>query len=725
MGYKRTGSAGGSGGSNPSALTATIPASLAGTFIDAQMAAATAVGGNIVIAPGAYKMHFPIRVTVGGSPLSSVTHTHFSWDGVTITFDDGVCGFITESMSDKVTANNPGGTGQVVDSSGWTCEGSVTLIAAGKTVAGAIGFEFRNGGAMSGAQNKAYEFSSDCFSIADEWCGDVLTVTTTNGQTGITCSVAPVNIAGLTVSTTAAGASTWTCQVPSTAAMAPGQQVTLAGVTGFTPEPNGTLEVVSIVDSTHFTFIAATGTGTWGGTGTVTPMGFLARHTNGYVSLNAATSTWPVPFLTQIASVQSATTATLSAPATASGTFTMWANGMFFGDGLADNLTYIASNADGGTLCNPFAYRGGGHGIHVSQGDDANAWRIFGAYGDECALWNILDESFLGNMWIGGRANASTLGLNIGAGSTFLATGSTGAGSNQDSGVFVGFYSEGGINVVGAPAWVIGGDVPNITGGANYLSGVASTSQFAGVANFLAGLELAGSAIYAGTTTPTGGDTWYSVGDWIKNTAFASSGITGWVCLTPGLGALRTIGTLTASGTTWTLGLGSGTFEGLAVGDQVNLVGITGFGANPNGLQTVLSMPTSSSITFTATAPGSGSYGSGATVAAATWSELGGTVLVTRVVSGTTDTLQVGDMGRVVEYTNSSAVTVTVPANVFPLGAVVDLCQIGLGQVGVVASGVTLDEPGGFSHTHQQFSTISVRQRDTVLNEFVLGGDLA
>jgi hypothetical protein len=60
-----------------------------------------------------------------------------------------------------------------------------------------------------------------------------------------------------------------------------------------------------------------------------------------------------------------------------------------------------------------------------------------------------------------------------------------------------------------------------------------------------------------------------------------------------------------------------------------------------------------------------------------------------RVVSGTTDTVVVGDKNNVVVYNSATDVAVTVP-NVLPVGARVDFVQNGSGQVVFTGSGVTL-----------------------------------
>jgi hypothetical protein len=95
--------------------------------------------------------------------------------------------------------------------------------------------------------------------------------------------------------------------------------------------------------------------------------------------------------------------------------------------------------------------------------------------------------------------------------------------------------------------------------------------------------------------------------------------------------------------------------------------------------------------------------------------------------SGTTYTLALADAGTVIELSNASAVTVTVPPNssvAFPTGTLIGLLQYGAGQVTVApGSGVTLRSPGAQLKSAQQYSTIWLRKRGT--NEWVVSGDVS
>ena len=94
-----------------------------------------------------------------------------------------------------------------------------------------------------------------------------------------------------------------------------------------------------------------------------------------------------------------------------------------------------------------------------------------------------------------------------------------------------------------------------------------------------------------------------------------------------------------------------------------------------------------------------------------------------RTYADTSVTLQVADAGAEVEFTSDEAVTVTIPADTFPVGAVMNVRQIGEGAVTIQGDeGVTLRAPNG-SSLAQQYSTASLVQRAD--NEWVLSGDTA
>lgn len=95
--------------------------------------------------------------------------------------------------------------------------------------------------------------------------------------------------------------------------------------------------------------------------------------------------------------------------------------------------------------------------------------------------------------------------------------------------------------------------------------------------------------------------------------------------------------------------------------------------------------------------------------------------------TGTAYTLVLGDASKALECSNASAITVTIPPNssvAFPVGTVIEVLQVGSGQVTVAAgSGVTLNSAGSSVKTRTQWSTVTLRKRAT--DYWILAGDLA
>lgn len=88
-------------------------------------------------------------------------------------------------------------------------------------------------------------------------------------------------------------------------------------------------------------------------------------------------------------------------------------------------------------------------------------------------------------------------------------------------------------------------------------------------------------------------------------------------------------------------------------------------------------------------------------------------------------TLVLADAGKAVEVTSASTVNVTVPPNTtaaFPVGTVIEVAQMGAGQVVLIAgSGVTLRTAASLT-TRAQYATVTLRKRAT--DEWIVAGDL-
>lgn len=95
--------------------------------------------------------------------------------------------------------------------------------------------------------------------------------------------------------------------------------------------------------------------------------------------------------------------------------------------------------------------------------------------------------------------------------------------------------------------------------------------------------------------------------------------------------------------------------------------------------------------------------------------------------TGTTYTLVIGDKDKIVTCSNASAITVTVPPSVFSANDIINVQQIGAGQVTFAqGSGVTITSTGATSTAPKlraQYSAASIIC--TASNTFTVIGDIA
>jgi hypothetical protein len=81
-----------------------------------------------------------------------------------------------------------------------------------------------------------------------------------------------------------------------------------------------------------------------------------------------------------------------------------------------------------------------------------------------------------------------------------------------------------------------------------------------------------------------------------------------------------------------------------------------------------------------------------------TWIEQDDTTLSFNAQTGTTYTLVAADLGKLVTLSNASPITLTVPPSVFVAGNIINIQQIGVGQVTFAAgAGVTITSTGASS----------------------------
>ena len=95
--------------------------------------------------------------------------------------------------------------------------------------------------------------------------------------------------------------------------------------------------------------------------------------------------------------------------------------------------------------------------------------------------------------------------------------------------------------------------------------------------------------------------------------------------------------------------------------------------------------------------------------------------------TGTTYTLVAGNLNQLVTLNNASAITLTVPPSVFSAGDVINIAQIGAGQVTLAqGAGVTINSTGATATAPKlraQYSAASIIC--TASNTFLVIGDIA
>ena len=158
--------------------------------------------------------------------------------------------------------------------------------------------------------------------------------------------------------------------------------------------------------------------------------------------------------------------------------------------------------------------------------------------------------------------------------------------------------------------------------------------------------------------------------------------------------------------------------------------GVRGFHALPSGGATSKnSIETDDGdlqLVGDAAAPGNNKvYGTDGTGAKGWKDDPSGDGLVAANVQTASYTLVIGDAGKAVEMNVGTANNLTVPPNssvAFPVGTIIEVAQVGAGQTTIVAgSGVTVRTPGTLVLSGQ-WSTVSLRKRDT--DEWLLAGDV-
>jgi hypothetical protein len=115
-----------------------------------------------------------------------------------------------------------------------------------------------------------------------------------------------------------------------------------------------------------------------------------------------------------------------------------------------------------------------------------------------------------------------------------------------------------------------------------------------------------------------------------------------------------------------------------------------------------------------------------ATDMAFTWIEQDDTTISFNAQTGTTYTLVASDSAKLVTTSNASAVVVTIPANVFSVGNIINVQSIGVGLTTISGGSVTITSTGATSSApilRARYSAASIIC--TASNVFTVIGDVA
>jgi len=109
-----------------------------------------------------------------------------------------------------------------------------------------------------------------------------------------------------------------------------------------------------------------------------------------------------------------------------------------------------------------------------------------------------------------------------------------------------------------------------------------------------------------------------------------------------------------------------------------------------------------------------------------TWTEQDDTTLAFNAQTGTTYTLVASDASKLVTTSNASAVTVTIPADIFAVGNIINVQSIGVGLTTISGGAVTITSTGATASApvlRAQYSACSIIC--TASNVFTIVGDLS
>lgn len=176
------------------------------------------------------------------------------------------------------------------------------------------------------------------------------------------------------------------------------------------------------------------------------------------------------------------------------------------------------------------------------------------------------------------------------------------------------------------------------------------------------------------------------------------------------------------------MGNGSTAWNSLAYSYTAGAQGTTGIqgATGPQGIQGI--QGTTGTQGATGTQGSTGAQGTqGIQGIQGTIGTTGGGISGFNAQTGTTYTLVVGDVNKLVTASNASAITITVPPSVYSANDVINVQQIGVGQVTFTqGAGVTITSNGATStspKTRARYSACSIIC--TASNTFTIIGDIS
>jgi hypothetical protein len=117
-------------------------------------------------------------------------------------------------------------------------------------------------------------------------------------------------------------------------------------------------------------------------------------------------------------------------------------------------------------------------------------------------------------------------------------------------------------------------------------------------------------------------------------------------------------------------------------------------------------------------------FTAGDILTATNMSTVAASIIAINAQTGTSYTLAVGDVGKLVTCSNASGITVTIPASTFAIGDQINIMQLGAGQITFSpAATVTMKSSGTKTKTFGQYAVATLI--NIASNDWVLVGNIA